>query len=103
MKFQTVTQALEALEKYQRTMAAYNHALGIMFHDASTVAPSDSWEGRGKTMEIMSQITYDLETAPENVAMIEYLEGNADALTPQQRRQVEVLRNNYDQMLKVPA
>ena len=103
MKFQTVTQALEALEKYQRTMAAYNHALGIMFHDASTVAPSDSWEGRGKTMEIMSQITYDLETAPENVAMIEYLEEHAEALSPQQRRQVEVLRKNYDQMRKVPA
>ena len=103
MKFETVAQALEALEKYQRTMSAYNHALGIMFHDASTVAPSDSWEGRGKTMEIMSQITYDLETAPENVAMIEYLEANADALTPQQRRQVEVLRKSYDQMCKVPA
>lgn len=103
MKFETVAQALEALEKYQRTMSAYNHALGIMFHDASTVAPSDSWEGRGKTMEIMSQITYDLETAPENVAMIEYLEANADALTPQQRRQVEVLRKSYDQMRKVPA
>ena len=103
MKFETVAQALEALEKYQRTMSAYNHALGIMFHDASTVAPSDSWEGRGKTMEIMSQITYDLETAPENVAMIEYLEANADDLTPQQRRQVEVLRKSYDQMRKVPA
>ena len=103
MKFENVTQALEALEKYQRTMAAYNHALGVMYHDASTVAPADSWEGRGKTMEIMSQITYDLETAPENVAMIEYLEANADALTPQQRRQVEVLRKNYDDMRKVPA
>ncbi len=103
MKFETVTQALEALEKYQRTMAAYNHALGVMFHDASTVAPSDSWDGRGKTMEIMSQITYNLETAPENVAMIEYLEANIDALTPRQRRQVEVLRKNYDQMRKVPA
>lgn len=103
MKFESVSQALEALEKYQRTMAAYNHALGVMFHDASTVAPSDSWEGRGKTMEMMSQITYDLETAPENIAMIEYLEANADALTPQQRRQVEVLRKNYDQMRKVPA
>ena len=103
MKFENISQALEALEKYQRTMAAYNHALGVMYHDASTVAPADSWEGRGKTMEIMSQITYDLETAPENVAMIEYLEANADALTPQQRRQVEVLRKNYDDMRKVPA
>ena len=103
MKFETVNQALQALEKYQRTMAAYNHALGVMYHDASTVAPSDSWEGRGKTMEMMSQITYDLETAPENIAMIEYLEANANALTPQQRRQVEVLRKNYDNMRKVPA
>ena len=103
MKFESVTQALEALTKYQRTTAAYNHALGVMFHDGSTVAPSDSWEGRGKTMEVMSQIIYDLETDPKNLEMIAYLEAHSEALTPQQRREVEVLRKNYDQMNKVPA
>ena len=103
MTFETVQQALDALNKHQQTMAAYNHALGVMFHDGSTVAPKDSWEGRGQTMGIMSQITYDLETNPEVGEMITYLEAHGDELTDVHRRQVEVLRKGYDQMHKVPA
>ena len=103
MKFESVPQALEALSKYQSTMAAYNHALGMLFHDASTAAPADSWEGRGKTMEIMSQITYDLETKPENAELLSFLEAHLDQLTDVQRRQVEFMRKSYDQMHKIPA
>ena len=88
MKFESVPQALEALSKYQSTMAAYNHALGMLFHDASTAAPADSWEGRGKTMEIMSQITYDLETKPENGELLTFLEAHLEQLTDVQRRQM---------------
>ena len=66
MKYESLDQALGALKKLQQTQAAYNHALGVLYHDATTVAPSDTWEGRGKTMEIMSQITYDLTANPEN-------------------------------------
>ena len=69
MQYESVNQALEALKKHQDTMAAYNHALGVLFHDGSTVAPKESWAGRGQTMGVMSQITYDLETKPENVVI----------------------------------
>ena len=41
MQFESVNQALEALKKHQDTMAAYNHALGVLFHDGSTVALAD--------------------------------------------------------------
>ena len=60
MKYESVQQAQEALKKLEQTQAAYNHALGVLYLDATTAAPSDTWEGRGKTMEVMSQITYDL-------------------------------------------
>ena len=103
MKYETVAQAIEALDKYQATMAAYNHALGVLFHDASTAAPKDSWEGRGRTMGIMSQITYDLSTDPKNGELLAYLESHLEELTPVQKRQVEVLRKGYDQMHKIPA
>ena len=103
MKYESVNQAIEALNKHLSTMAAYNHALGVLFHDASTAAPKDSWEGRGRTMGIMSKITYDLETKPENGELISYLEAHVGELTPMQKRQVEVLRKSYDQMHKIPA
>ena len=103
MKYESVNQAIEALNKYQATMAAYNHALGVLFHDGSTVAPRDSWAGRGQTMGVMSQIIYDLETNPENAELIAYLEAHGEELSPVQRRQVEVMRKGYDQMHKIPA
>ena len=103
MKFETVTQAAATLKKLQQTQAAYDHALGVLYLDATTVAPSDTWEGRGKTMEIMSQITYDLLANPENGELLSYLEANLDALDAQTKREVEVVRKNYDQLHRIPA
>ena len=103
MKFETINQAVEALEKHQQIMAAYGHAMGVLYLDATTVAPSDTWEGRGKTMEILSQIVYDLQTKEENGELLSFLEAHADELSPVTRRQVEVLRKGYDQMHRIPA
>ena len=103
MNYESVEQAVAALKKHQAVMAAYTHALGVMYLDATTAAPSDTWEGRGRTMEIMSQITYDLETKPENGELLSYLEAHLEELSPMERRQVEVMRKSYDQMHKVPA
>ena len=103
MNYESVEQAVAALKKHQATMAAYNHALGVLYLDATTAAPSDTWEGRGKTMEIMSQITYDLETKPENGKLLSYLEANLDQLDAQTRREVEVMRKGYDQIHRIPG
>ena len=103
MTFESVHQALEKLDKLQRTQAAYNHALGVVYLDATTVAPADSWEGRGKTMEIMSEIMYNLIADPENEDLLCYLEAHKEELEPQRIREVEVLRKEYDQLHRIPA
>lgn len=103
MKYETLEQALAAMDKFQQTRAAYDHALGVMSLDATTVAPSDTWEGRGKTMEIMSGIIYELETNPDNGQWLSFLEAHAEELAPVQKRQAEVIRKNYDQTQKIPA
>ena len=103
MKFESVSEALAALKKHQDVMAAYNHAMGVLYLDATTVAPSDSWDGRGKTMEILSQIIYELETKPENGEMLSFLEAHSEELDAVTLRQVEVLRKGYDRMHRIPA
>ena len=103
MNYQSVNEAVAALKKHQATMAAYHHALGVMYLDATTAAPSDTWEGRGRTMEIMSEITYKLSTDPENGELLSYLEAHLEELDAQTKREVEVLRKGYDQTKKVPA
>ena len=103
MEFESLQQALEALTRLQQTQSAYNHAMGVLYLDATTAAPSDTWEGRGKTMEILSGIAYELMTKPENGVLLSYLEAHKEELTPQQKREVEVLRKGYDQTHRIPA
>lgn len=103
MIYESTQQALSALEKYERTKSAYDHAMGVLFLDGTTVAPSDSWEGRGNTMEILSELIYKLETDPDMENWLTYLEQNTEALTPAQKRKVEVIRKNFDRMHRIPA
>ena len=103
LKFNTVEQAVTALKKLEQVQSAYNHALGVMYLDATTVAPDNTNEGRNQTMGIMSQITYDLLANPDNGEMLTFLEAHLDELDPQTRREVEVVRESYDQMHKIPA
>lgn len=103
MKYESTKQALEALQKWQETISAYTHAMGVLYLDATTAAPSDTWEGRGKTMEVLSQVVYNLVADPENGELLTWLEGHPEELTPLQSREVEVLRKQYDQINRIPA
>ena len=103
MKYETVQQALEALHQLEQTQAAYNHAMGVLYLDAATVAPKGSWEGRGKTMEVLSKVVYDLTANPENGELFSFLAEHQDELDAVSCRKLEILKKNYDQMFKIPA
>ena len=92
MEFTSVSQAVARLNEIETTSYAYGHAMGLLSVDASTIAPSASAPGRGKTMEILSGVVYNLVADPENLNLVQYLEAHADELTPLQKRQTELLR-----------
>ena len=103
MHFETVDQAVAALKELQQTQAAYNHAIGVLYLDATTAAPADTWDGRGKTMEILSKVVYELTTAEKNKELFDFLTENREQLDVQTQRELEVLKKGYDQMYKIPA
>lgn len=103
MKYESVQQAVEALKKLEHTLAAYGQAMGVLNLDAVTAAPSESYEGRGKTMEILTQVTYDLSTAPENDELVAYLMEHREELDPQTKRELEVLKKDLDHLHRIPA
>lgn len=103
MKYENTAQALDALRHLEQIMAAYDHVLGVTYLDAATVAPKGTYEGRGVTMGIMSQLTYDLIADPVNNEMLSVLEADWDNLDPQAKREVEVARKRYDQIHRIPA
>jgi len=99
----TVNEALNAFKKHQQIMSAYGHLMGVVSLDAATAAPKGSYEGRGQTMGIMSQILYDLTADPKNHEVLMVLEANPNELDPQTRREVEVARKSFDQLQRIPA
>lgn len=103
MKYESVVQALEALQKLSKTYMAYTHAMGVIELDAATAAPAGSWEGRGVTTGILSEVMYNLIADPANGELIAYLQEHSDALDAVQLRELEVLNKNYEQMNRIPA
>ena len=103
MKFESTVQALEQLRKLSKTYMAYTHALGVVELDAATAAPAGSWEGRGVTTGILSEVMYNLISDPQNGELVAYLKAHADQLDAMQLREVEVLEKNYQQMNRIPA
>ena len=102
MAYESVASAVEALRTLEATVSAYDHALGVISLDAATAAPKGSYEGRGKTMGIMSGIQYALISDSKNGELYDYLNAHADELTPQLRREAEVGKKNYDKMHRIP-
>ena len=102
MAYTDLHQALSAFQKIQDTAYVYRHTIDVLFVDASTAAPENSTEGRGRVMEMISMLSYQLTANPENLVLIEYLEQHTDDLTPQQRRQVELFKKDCLQISRIP-
>lgn len=102
MQYQTTKDALDALRRWEETMAAYNHVLGVTSLDAATAAPKGSFEGRGKALGILSQITYELMSRKENEELLDRLEADPESLDPLARREVEAARKEYDRIHRIP-
>ena len=103
MYFESVDQALEQLRKFEKTYSAYMHAMGVLELDSATAAPAESWEGRGETLGVLSELMYNLVADPKNGDLIAYLKANEEQLDPQAKRELEVVEKNFDQLHRIPA
>lgn len=95
--------ALQQLRHLEEVLGAYDHVLGVTYLDAATASPKGSYEGRGRVMGIMSQITYDLIADEKNADLLLVLESAQEELDAQARREVEMFRKRYDQIHRIPA
>ena len=82
---------IEEFKAYLHKMHAYEHALGVMNYDFETAMPKGAAEDYAKTMGILGEEYYRLQTAPEFKSMIKELAERKDELDLITRREVEVL------------
>ena len=83
-------------------MLAYSHAQGVLYYDAATIAPPGGAEDRGKTLAVLSEVSYELEAGEETGKLLAALMERLEELDPITRREVSELWRSYERTKKIP-
>ena len=102
MMGKTLETLLKELKAFEEKRQAYGHAMGIISYDAVTGAPVGGAERRGRTMGVLSEVVYQLETGEETGVLLRDLTEQADKLDFVTRRQVSELLRDYEKTKKIP-
>ena len=98
----TLEQAVEKLNELEKASYALNHAQSVLYVDGDTVAPKNSWKGRGKALAYLGELIYRQMVNPETGEMLETIlqhQADTDEIT---FRRAEVLKEAYDDMHVLP-
>lgn len=98
----TLAQALTKLHELQATLHAYNHAIGVLSLDGDTAAPAASAKGRAETMGCLSGVTYQLLVNDAVKETLETILAHKAEVSPAQFRQAELLKEEYDNNVRIP-
>jgi len=99
MDIQTLTQKLKEL---QRRLHVFSHAMGVLEYDAETAAPRLSEAGRGETVGVLSQLSYELLINDQARDLLHEARQKSAELDPQTRREAEELYRDYTKSVCIP-
>lgn len=102
MSYENVKQALEKMGELEATMSAYQHAMNVMSVDASTAAPADSAQERGKAMAVLSGVVYGLFANPQSRELGEYLMAHKEELSERDARRAQLWLKSCSQLSRIP-
>ncbi len=95
-------QAVAKFKEIQRKMAAYNHAMGLLYYDSVTTAPAKAAETLGATLGILSEESYKLSVNDELKEILRFLVDNADRLDRQTRREAKEMFEEQQKLARIP-
>ena len=84
----TLDEARAQLMALQRKMAAYEHAMGLIYYDGCTTAPKETADNRAVSLSILSEEIYRQSTSDETAELLEFLDSEKDKLSPDEKRMV---------------
>lgn len=98
----TLNEAIEKLNELEKSTYALNHALSILSVDGDTVAPKNSWKGRGKAMAYLTELAYKQLVNPETGEMLYTILQHREETDEVTFRKAELLKENYDEYNILP-
>ena len=97
-----LTDTIKAFKEYQKKMAAYHYAAGVMYVDGTTAAPASSYKARGAALKELSGISYQLSVSQELRDMLKELMEHKDELDFVTMREAEEMTESLERMSKIP-
>ena len=98
----TLKEAIAKLDALEKASYALNHAQSILYVDGDTVAPKNSWKGRGKALAYLGELTYRQMVNPETGETLETILQHKDEVDEITFRRAEVMKENYDVLHVLP-
>ena len=98
----TLDSARKELMELQRKLAAYDHAVNLIYYDGVTAAPKGTAMNRGVTLSVLTQEVYSLSTSDATVELLDYLDAHKEELTEKEQRMVCMLLKDIREMQKIP-
>ncbi len=98
-----VQEAIGKLNDLELKEFAYGHAMGILSYDDETVAPKGSGIPRGKTMGVLSELSYKLSTGDEARGLLDFLKEHYDELSPEDKRRTDLRDKSMRELRAIPV
>ncbi len=98
----TLNEAVEKLNELEKASYALNHAQSILYVDGDTVAPKNSWKGRGKALSYVGELMYRQLVNPETGEVLETILQHKDETDEVTFRRAEVMKESYDDLHILP-
>lgn len=99
----TLQQAVEKLQALEGNLHAYRHAMGVLSVDGATAAPRGSAQGRGETLGVLSGVYHGLMVGGETGEILHTILENREQCDRKTFRQAEVLKEEYDELTRIPV
>lgn len=97
-----IQQTVERYRTYLEKARAYSHAMGLMHYDMNTVMPKGAGPVVGATFGVLSEVMYDLMTAPEVVEMQKEILEHRDEVDPNIVRTAELAMEEHERIACIP-
>ncbi len=98
----TLSEAIEKLNELEKASYALNHAQSILYVDGDTVAPKNSWKGRGKALAYLGELQYRQLVNEETGEIFSTILQHKDETDEITFRRAEELKESYDDMHVLP-
>jgi len=94
----------EKLMKKTKEIAIFNSAQAVLNWDTETMMPPKAIGLRSQQLALLSGMQHKMETNPEIGALLEKIErhSNYEKLSAIQKRNIYLIRKNYDEQTKLP-